>query len=142
MTENEKIQYVDYIRSKLLSKELSWQEIHDYAIFIKNNNDELFAKINQEQKQQESNNMEKTPNITFAADTTANLKDNINPPHYTSHPSGVECIQITRHMSFNIGNAVKYLWRFEDKNGIEDLEKAIWYIKDEIERLKNAQTKR
>ena len=118
MTENEKIQYVSYIRGKLLSKELSWQEIYDYAIFLKNNNtDEISAKIDQQQ-------------------------DNINPPHYTSHPSGVECIQITRHMSFNIGNAVKYLWRFEDKNGIEDLEKAIWYIKDEIERLKNAQTKR
>ena len=118
MTENEKIQYIDYIKGKLLdTKELSWQEIHDYAIFLKNNPDEFFAKIDQQQ-------------------------DNINPLHYTSHPSGVECIQITRHMSFNIGNAVKYLWRFEDKNGIEDLEKAIWYIKDEIERLKNAQTKR
>ena len=81
-------------------------------------------------------------NITLATDATANLKDNINPLHYTSHPSGVEHITITRHMSFNIGNAIKYLWRFEYKNGIEDLEKAIWYIKDEIERLKNAQTKR
>jgi hypothetical protein len=46
----------------------------------------------------------------------------------------IECIDITRHMSFNIGNAIKYLWRFEDKNGIEDLKKAAWYLEDEIKR--------
>lgn len=56
-----------------------------------------------------------------------------NPKHYTSHPSGVECIQITRHMGFNLGNAMKYIWRCDLKNdSIEDLEKAIFYIKDEI----------
>ena len=54
------------------------------------------------------------------------------PPHYTSHPSGVECIQITEHMNFLLGNAMKYIWRNEDKNGIEDLKKAIWYINREI----------
>ena len=60
-----------------------------------------------------------------------------HPKHYTSHPSGIECIQITRHMTFNIGNAIKYLWRCGDKdNQIQDLEKAVWYIKDEINRLK------
>jgi hypothetical protein len=56
-----------------------------------------------------------------------------HPPHYTSHPSGVECIQITRHMGFNIGNAIKYLWRADEKgNAIEDLKKAAWYIEDEL----------
>lgn len=56
-----------------------------------------------------------------------------HPKHYTSHPSGIECIQVTRHMGFNIGNAVKYLWRCDlKKDAIEDLEKAIWYIQDEI----------
>ena len=55
-----------------------------------------------------------------------------HPKHYTEHPSGIECIDVTRHMSFNIGNAVKYLWRFDLKNGIEDLKKAAWYIQDEI----------
>lgn len=58
-----------------------------------------------------------------------------HPKHYNSHPSGVECIEITRHMSFNLGNAMKYLWRNGLKDGtpdIEDLEKAIWYIRDEI----------
>ena len=63
------------------------------------------------------------------------------PPHYTSDPSGVECIQITRHRTFNIGNAIKYLWRAGLKGDgsaekqIEDLEKAIFYIKDEIVRI-------
>lgn len=58
-----------------------------------------------------------------------------HPSHYTKHPSGIECIQVTEHMNFNLGNAIKYIWRCQDKNGIEDLEKAIWYIKREIERL-------
>lgn len=60
-----------------------------------------------------------------------------HPPHYTSHPSGVECIQVTEHMSFCVGNAVKYLWRADEKgSAIEDLEKARWYITREIERRK------
>lgn len=62
-----------------------------------------------------------------------------HPKHYTSHPSGVECIAITRHMGFNLGNAMKYLWRNGLKDGapcIQDLEKAIWYINDEIKTLK------
>lgn len=47
-------------------------------------------------------------------------EDVINhPKHYTSHPSGVECITVTEHMNFNVGNAVKYLWRADRKNGIE-----------------------
>ena len=64
------------------------------------------------------------------------LPDNVNnPKHYTSHPSGIECIQVTEHMNFNLGNAVKYLWRTDHKNGLEDLKKARWYIDREIERL-------
>ena len=64
-----------------------------------------------------------------------------HPPHYTSDPSGVECITITRHRNFNVGNAIKYLWRNGLKDSgsaekqIQDLEKAIFYIKDEITRL-------
>ena len=54
------------------------------------------------------------------------------PKHYNSHPSGVECITVTEHMNFNIGNAVKYLWRTDHKNGLEDLKKAAWYINREI----------
>lgn len=72
-------------------------------------------------------------------------KDNVNhPKHYTSDPSGIECIDITRHRNFNVGNAIKYLWRaglkidadkFSINKQIEDLEKAVWYIVDEIHRL-------
>ena len=67
------------------------------------------------------------------------MKDMVNyPPHYTSDPSGVECIDITRHRNYNIGNAIKYLWRAglksEDAH-IQDLQKAIFYINDEIKRI-------
>ncbi len=58
-----------------------------------------------------------------------------HPKHYNSHPSGVECITVVEHMSFNIGNAVKYLWRADLKGStIEDLRKSIWYIQREIDR--------
>ena len=59
-----------------------------------------------------------------------------HPKHYTSHPSGVECIEITEHMSFNLGNAIKYIWRASLKGKeIEDLRKAKWYVDREIRRL-------
>ena len=71
--------------------------------------------------------------------------DSVNhPSHYNSHPSGIECIEIARHHNFNIGNTIKYLWRaglkseegMEDSDKqVEDLNKAIWYIKDEIKRI-------
>ena len=76
-----------------------------------------------------------------------NSIDNVNhPKHYTSHPSGVECIDITRYYPFAVGCAIKYLWRaglksdasLSDKEKeIEDLNKAIWYINDRIKQLKN-----
>ena len=75
------------------------------------------------------------------------MKNNVNhPSHYNSHPSGIECIEITRHYPFNVGSANKYLWRaglkkdasLNDKEKeIEDLEKAIWFINDRINQLKN-----
>lgn len=58
------------------------------------------------------------------------------PPHYTSHPSGIECIQIAEHMNFCLGNAIKYIWRAGLKiDKIEDLKKARFYLDREIERL-------
>lgn len=58
-----------------------------------------------------------------------------HPSHYTSHPSGVECIEITRHMNFPLGNAVKYIWRADLKHdAIEDLRKARTYLDIEIKR--------
>jgi len=59
-----------------------------------------------------------------------------HPTHYTNHPSGVECIQVTQHMNFCIGNAMKYLWRAGNKGDyIEDLRKAKWYIEQDIPRV-------
>lgn len=66
--------------------------------------------------------------------------DNVNhPPHYNNSNAKcgcgrtIECIDVTRHLPFNIGNAIKYLWRCELKgNTLEDLRKAAWYIQDEI----------
>ena len=53
--------------------------------------------------------------------------------HYKSHPSGIECTQITDHMCFNLGNALERIWRCDKKlNAIEDLRKAKWYIEREI----------
>jgi len=64
-----------------------------------------------------------------------------HPPHYTAHPSGVECIQITEHMGFCLGNAMKYIWRADEKGkAVEDLEKAKWYLEREIERRSSTQT--
>jgi len=67
--------------------------------------------------------------------------DRVNhPPHYTAHPSGVECITITEHMGFNLGNAVKYIWRADLKNdSIEDLKKAAWYIARELKKREKVQ---
>lgn len=62
-----------------------------------------------------------------------------NPKHYTSHPSGVECIEITQHYNFNLGNVIKYIWRAglkDDNAPIQDLEKARWYLDREISRRK------
>ena len=73
------------------------------------------------------------------------MADNVNhPTHYTSHPSGVECIEITEHYSFCVGNAIKYLWRAGlKKDGtladidkeIEDVKKAAWYVQRHLENL-------
>lgn len=65
--------------------------------------------------------------------------DAINhPEHYISHPSGIECIEVTRHMSFAAGNVIKYLWRNGLKDGepsLKDLKKAAWYLNDMIDQL-------
>lgn len=76
--------------------------------------------------------------------------DKVNhPDYYCSHPSGIECITITRHHNFSIGNAIKYLWRagLKKEEGltsinkeIEDLKKAVWYINDRIKYLESTQS--
>jgi hypothetical protein len=76
--------------------------------------------------------MEPTPTIAEI--------DYVNhPPHYTNHPSGIECIEIVEHFGFCIGNAVKYLWRAGLKNDeLEDLKKARWYVDREIKKREKA----
>lgn len=68
--------------------------------------------------------------------STFTASDPVNhPKHYTNHPSGIECIDVVEHMGFNLGNAIKYIWRADLKNdAIEDMKKAIWYINREIKR--------
>jgi len=75
------------------------------------------------------------------------VDDMVNhPSHYNSHPSGVECIEIIRHHNNDIGMAIKYLWRnglkreegmSKKEKQIEDINKAIFFLKDEIYRLEN-----
>ena len=82
-------------------------------------------------------NGEFTSNINFDGN---NKEEMVNhPKHYNSDLSGVECIEVARYRNFNVGSALKYLWRCGLKNGnsdIQDLEKAVWYLNDEIKSLK------
>lgn len=74
-------------------------------------------------------------------------KQNVNhPSHYTQHPLGIECIDVIRHYTCDIANAIKYLWRAglkqdADKTAIdkelEDLGKALWYINDYLDNRGN-----
>lgn len=65
-----------------------------------------------------------------------------HPKHYNVHPSGVECIDVVEHFSFNVGNAIKYLWRADEKGAtVQDLKKAVWYIEREIAKRTKAEAK-
>ena len=72
-----------------------------------------------------------------------------HPKHYNQHPAGIECIDIIRHYTCDIANAIKYLWRAglkpemgkEDaEKEIEDLNKALWYIEDYRKRINKRNT--
>lgn len=75
--------------------------------------------------------------ISDAIDKDVATDDAVDhPSHYNSHPAGIECIDVIEHLPFNVGNAIKYLWRADHKGKqIEDLEKARWYIEREIQRV-------
>ena len=78
-------------------------------------------------------------NGTLTPETVTTQYDFVNRPAHYNHLNGVECIQVTEHFNFNRGNAIKYIWRAGHKgNEIEDLKKAAWYLKREIERLECA----
>jgi hypothetical protein len=73
----------------------------------------------------------------------ADAKEQVNhPPHYTWHPAGVEAVTVCEAFSYNLGNAIAYIWRSGGsvtKGEIEtDLNKAVWYIQRELERIQNA----
>ena len=70
------------------------------------------------------------------------MNDPINPDHYRSHPSGIVCIDVTEHMNFCLGNAIKYIWRAGKKDDPrQDLSKAVWYLEREIKRIDTERTK-
>jgi hypothetical protein len=82
--------------------------------------------------------------VGTGGDGEQDVSEQVNhPSHYNSNPSGVECITVVEHMTFNVGNAVKYLWRAGLKGNsdeqrakhLEDLKKAAWYVQREIEKL-------
>lgn len=76
------------------------------------------------------------PSTSATTRSVASMSEVNHPKHYGDHPSGVECITVTEHMSFNLGNAIKYIWRSGLKGKEkQDLEKAIWYLKRELARL-------
>lgn len=58
------------------------------------------------------------------------MTDNINPSHYKDGP--FECIELSRLLNFDWGNVVKYCYRWQSKNGVEDLRKALWYANDAV----------
>lgn len=78
----------------------------------------------------------KTDQVSPGIEQAAEVIDDVNhPPHYTSHPSGIECIQVTEHFGFNLGNAIKYIWRADEKGtDLKCLRKARWYVDREIQK--------
>ena len=68
-----------------------------------------------------------------------------HPPHYCQHPSGTECIEIAEHFPYNLGNAIKYIWRAglkDPSDPLTDLKKGLWYIQREVMRLEAMQDAR
>lgn len=121
--------------------------IKDYEYFISTFETNFPEKFDENQGSSYIPTIVKTPK----QEDNKHLHDRVNHPKwYTQHPSGVECIDITRHYCFAIGNAIKYLWRAGLKNEasmndkekeIEDLRKAIFYIKDRIAQIEGKYNK-
>lgn len=72
---------------------------------------------------------------------TESNHDPINhPKHYAGMTARVECIDIARHLPYNLGCAFKYVWRAGAKDPTthqQDLQKAIWYLKDYNSKIDN-----
>ena len=59
--------------------------------------------------------------------------DKINPSHYKSKIECIDAIESATHQkdgfeAYLVGNIIKYVWRYNNKNGVEDLLKAQWYL--------------
>lgn len=64
----------------------------------------------------------------------------VHPSHYNQHPSGIECMDVVKHMDFCLGNVIKYVWRSEYKgNQLEDLRKAMVYLQTKINMLEQGE---
>lgn len=72
------------------------------------------------------------------------MKDNVNSPsHYTQ--GGIECIEALKAATVGktgieaicVANVIKYVWRYEEKNGLEDVKKARWYLERLIKELED-----
>jgi hypothetical protein len=64
----------------------------------------------------------------------------VHPDHYNAHPSGVECIDVAQWFGFNLGNAIKYIWRCDHKGKKkEDINKAIEYLNLELKRMEKTE---
>ena len=55
-----------------------------------------------------------------------------HPAHYNNHPSRIEAIDIIENFNFCLGNAFKYIFRYQLKVGSEDLNKALWYLERQV----------
>lgn len=120
---------------------LPWQTEHPLPLPVR-------RVLDQEEKEAVQERMRRIGEVMAGVDRAqAELDaehDPVNhPSHYTQGPKcecgrTIECIDITRHRSFNMGNALKYIWRADLKGGIEDIRKAVWYLADEIDRREAA----
>lgn len=65
------------------------------------------------------------------------MNDNVNHPSHYAERGSIECIEVIEQLNlgFHLGNALKYIWRHEEKGGIEDLKKARWYLNRYIANL-------
>ena len=141
-TDEEAESIVNYMKS--LGGKWDWPPVDEYnkgGYYYSSYGDGLITHSARDEYDYYANHKLEEFNFATPVEIVENVveSDMVNSPkHYTSHPSGIECIEVTRHMGFNLGNATKYIWRCDlKKDAIEDLRKAIFYLNDEIElRLK------
>lgn len=71
-----------------------------------------------------------------STDVNVAIDDVVNhPKHYNTHPSGIECVEYLELLPGNLAHVCVYVWRHEHKGRpIEDLEKALWFLRREVRR--------